>query len=365
MEPARGIQISAIDASGQAIIKVGDTYHQTEHIRTERDTYGNVTNLYRIDNYYYGNYTSTGPGHSFNADSGGTQQGSLAAVVVPRWPDESQDPRSTVNSSTSKLSFTVQPGRPLDTSSLEDALSAQTLGESNLLFEDAELVRGAMREAGMEDDASVAIIDMMLVNDQAVLSLTARGLKDKLSLFDAVLGSQINGSHGPGAARVLKLLRQRSTTYSTPAADVPIGGLQTPHKWARAKDTQSGVPRQSATDLSSSWRGWIEPERPAYRCKTAMSDDSVMGLVTQLIQDGHHVVHRPIDDATSSLELDMEEDLLYLTDRREADPILSQGLLDGGVDPEDARNICDVWEDYGYIRILVPHNAQRRRLARA
>nr|OQO32036.1 hypothetical protein B0A51_00836 [Rachicladosporium sp. CCFEE 5018] len=56
----RAIEVGSLDASGQATVNVGDTYHQPGHSSyVERDSYGNVTNLYQYNNYYYQNAVPT------------------------------------------------------------------------------------------------------------------------------------------------------------------------------------------------------------------------------------------------------------------------------------------------------------------
>ncbi|OQO04220.1 hypothetical protein B0A48_10830 [Cryoendolithus antarcticus] len=53
MESRQGIQVGSLDASDHANVNVGDTHYQSES-QTARDSYGNVTNLYQVNQYFTG-----------------------------------------------------------------------------------------------------------------------------------------------------------------------------------------------------------------------------------------------------------------------------------------------------------------------
>nr|OQO32038.1 hypothetical protein B0A51_00838 [Rachicladosporium sp. CCFEE 5018] len=83
MDPRHGISLGTLNASGTSTVHVGDKTHQTEHIRIERDSYGNIKNFYQTNHY-------------LSAHIGATDTPPRRRKRKPDSPDHSSEPASEV-----------------------------------------------------------------------------------------------------------------------------------------------------------------------------------------------------------------------------------------------------------------------------
>ncbi|KAK6441642.1 hypothetical protein LTR95_002123 [Oleoguttula sp. CCFEE 5521] len=359
----RGIEVGSLDASGHSSVNVGDTYHQAGRTSyVERDSYGNVTNLYQYNNYYYQNAVPTSeyshPPSAYRPQIASGFAGSpmyalhYPPPVGPSYPHQLLPPQMS-----GIYSSTWSDGRSL--AMLPPRYGSPQVQPLRTLQTDLDATR--IRDALMAEGVCMAIkiVSALAQTDPEAVHTIAERLHDGLPIREAL--RYRNWSSRPSAPDMETLI------YSVDVEMQRYRDVRDQHQRAgtllRRGQTISAIPivaptstvvESSLTSNGTQGKSTMPSPKSEYvQTSRALSRPAFAAVLSKLVEFGHEVDnHKVIPTFLHCLDLTMQKDTSS-KDPAQMRRAWLPDLMRSGFAPMDAKAIYDKLRVRGKVTVMV------------
>ncbi|OQO04221.1 hypothetical protein B0A48_10831 [Cryoendolithus antarcticus] len=360
----RGIEVGSLDASGQATVNVGDRYHQAGHTSyLERDSYGNVTNLYQYNNYYYQNAVPTSdyshPPSTYRPQiAGGFAVSPLHALHYPP-PFGPSYPRQLLPPQMSGIySSTWSDGRSLAMLPPYNGSPRFQPLPTTLTDLDARRIVDAIGAEGVSYSVAAGSIAALTQTDPEVVHMIADRLKNGLHIREAL--RYPNYWSQPSASNVQSLIhyvdvampRDQDVTARLRQAGSSSRRGQTSSAPSITAPTASVVKSPLASASVQAESTALSPKREYVQTSRALSGPAFAAVLGKLVEFGHEVDSHEVIPTFHCLDLTMQKD----TSCKDPAQMRSSWLPDlmrSGFAPMDAKAIYDKLRVRGKVTVMV------------